>query len=301
MATFVNIQAMVAERLGLDLSVTDQATKVKRWINTFQQTLSAWQDWSWLEDRTVLEGVVDITTGTLTATTNSTTITFTSAPSASVAGYYIQTSNSNDWYKISAHTAAATTATLETQYTRTGGAGLVYTLRKVSYSMPSTVDRILSVRQFISPGVLAGTLTRSFDSKFPDVDATGTPHCYYLFGRDSDGNWLFTPYPIPSERLLFEIRSFKKATDLSADADISIVPVKWHQILVEGACLLGAPFVGDTQILKDSKSMVADMLSAMNEEDGQGRDLSSQRRSIDDDFGGIPEPSLPPEYGSSGS
>lgn len=295
--TFANIQAMVAERLGLDLTITDQSTKVKRWINTFQQTLSAWMDWSWLEDRTVVEGVVDITTGTVTVTTNSTSITFTSAPTASVAGYFIQTSDSDDWYKISAHSAASTSATLETQYTRTGGSGLSYTLRKVYYSLPSTVDRISSFRQFISPGVLKGTLTRNFDRARPNPQATGTPECYHLWGRDADGNWLFSPDPIPSERLLFEIRFWKKAVDMTSDSEVSIVPVKWHQILIEGACMLGAPFVGDPQIMKDSKAMAADMLTAMIEEDGQGRDESSTRRTEDDDTTDLMEPSLPPAYG----
>lgn len=295
--TFTNIQAMVAERLGLDLTVSDQATKVKRYINTFQQTLSAWMDWSWLEDRTVVEAVPDITTGTVTATTDSTTITFTSAPTASVTGYFIQTTDSDDWYKISAHTAAATTATLENQYTRTGGSGLTYTLRKVYYSLPSTVDRIVSVRQFISPSTMTGVLTRSFDRAVPDITSTGTPQWYYLWGQDTDKNWLFTPYPIPSERLLFEIRFYKKASDMSSDSDVSIVPVKWHQILVEGACILGAPYVGDAQILKDSKAMTADMLTAMIEEDGQSRDESSVRRTIDDFESDLVMPHLPPEYG----
>lgn len=294
---FVTAQTLVAERCGLDLTVTDQATRIKRWINLIQQTVSAWRDWSWLESREIIEAVPDITTGTVTTTQNSTGITFSSAPAASVAGYFFQTSEADDWYKISTHTAAQTAATLETQYTRTGGAGLSYTLRKVYYS--TTLDRIFSIRQGVSPSAMEERPVRRFDHGNPNPTDTGEPKRYLLWGLDSSGYWQFTPDPIPDERLLMELRGYLKLTDLSANADVSKIPVKWHQILVDGAVWVGgAAYVGDRDMQNDSKKNVADLLEQMVSEDGQGTNEPSVRRSIDDSFADLPEPRLPDNYDS---
>ena len=56
-----------------------------------------------------------ITTGNVTATQGSTTITFGAAPggSNSVANWFIRVNDQDEVYRISAHTAAATTATLD--------------------------------------------------------------------------------------------------------------------------------------------------------------------------------------------
>lgn len=214
-----------------------------------------------------------------------------------MAGYFIQTSESKDWYKISSHTAASTSATLETAYTRTGGAGLSYTLRQVYYSLPSAVDRVIDVRQMVTPTRLGGMLTRRFDLVVPDMTSTGPPQTYYLFGQDSSKNWQVAFYPIPDQRLLIEFRYYKKLSDLSADADISYIPVKWHEVLVQGALMKAAIFTGDTGILNDAKSNFRDMLSMMMEEDGQGRDENTTRRSEDLDNFELPIPGLPQKYG----
>lgn len=300
MATFLNIQTEIAEHSGLDVTDSNTLTRLKRWINITQQTISAFEDWSWLEARDVLTTEADITTGSVTATNASTTITFSSAPASSVANYFFQTSDSDDWYKISSHTGGGVNATLETSYAQTGGSGLSYTVRKRDYSLSSSVDRIASVRQSISPVKLGAVMTRRFDRILPDPTATGDPQWYYVWGLDSSQNWQIAFYPIPSSALLIEVRYYKKLSDLSADGDISDVPVKWHDVLIWGGLVRAATFTRDIDLIRLAKQNYIELIEQMRIEDGQTRDIDGIRRSIDETVE-LSIPRLPASYGDLGS
>src|SRR6185369_8156270 len=158
MATFLQLQQELGAQVGLDQTVSSQETLLKRWINNAQQTILRAYEWPFLRSPTplVIQTVTDITTGTVATTAASTTITFSSAPSVSVAGRFIQTSSSNDWYKITAHTAATTTATLEIAAIYTAAAA-TYTVRKFYYSTSSSVDRIIQIFQDVQPYQLQET------------------------------------------------------------------------------------------------------------------------------------------------
>lgn len=76
-----------------------------------------------------------ITAPTVTATTGSTSITFSAAPTDPVSGSNVSVqgwhfrSNIN-WYFVTAHTSGQTSATIESDFSETGGSGLSCTLVK---------------------------------------------------------------------------------------------------------------------------------------------------------------------------
>ena len=51
---FLTIQQEVASRLRLDLTVSEQVTLVKRWINLSQQEIWGLHDWPWALEREVV-------------------------------------------------------------------------------------------------------------------------------------------------------------------------------------------------------------------------------------------------------
>src|SRR5690349_16479383 len=100
MATFLTLQQELAAQCGLDQTVSAQATLLKRWLNNSQQMILRSEEWPFLRSPTplVVQTVADYTTGTVATTAGSTTITFSSAPSTSKTDFYLQTSDSKDWY-----------------------------------------------------------------------------------------------------------------------------------------------------------------------------------------------------------
>lgn len=250
MASFLILQQELAAQLGLDQTVAAQATLLKRWINNSQQAILRSFEWPFLRSPTplVIQTVTDITTGTVATIAGSTTITFSSAPTVSVTGRYIQTSSSNDWYKITAHTANITTATIEIGAINTASAA-TYTVRKVYYGTSVNVDRIIQVFQDILPYQLLETTPEYFQSFNPGFLSSGTPRIYCMAGIDSSagvGTPQFRLWPNADAVINLRIDYLTVATDLSADADVSVIPAKWHTtVLLEGAKAQGYSFLQD--------------------------------------------------------
>lgn len=229
MATFLTLQQALGVHCGLDPTISSQGTILKRFLNNAQQIIVRSFEWPFLRatNPLVIQTVADITTGTVATTAGSTTITFTSAPATSVTGYYIQTSSSNDWYRITAHTAAATTATLEIAAINTAAAA-TYTLRKRYYSTSSAVDSIIQIVQDVLPYQLIETAPEYFQSVNPGFLSSGTPRLYCIAGLDSSGYPQFRLWPNPDAVINLSIDYLRIAPDMSADAEFPSIPAKWH-------------------------------------------------------------------------
>lgn len=253
MSTFLVLQQELAAQCGLDQTISAQATLLKRWLNNSQQAILRSFEWPFLRSPTplVIQTVPDISSGTVATTAGSTSITFSATPvdsngfNVSVAGRYIQTVSSNDWYRITAHTSGTTAATLEIAaiYTK---AAATYTVRKLYYSTSTSVDRIIQVFQDILPYQLIETTPEYFQSFNPGFLSSGTPRIYCTAGVDSTGAPQFKLWPNPDAVINLRIEYFTVATDMSADADVSVIPAKWHTtVLVEGACAQAFKFLDD--------------------------------------------------------
>jgi len=110
--------------------------------NEFLNNLN--EDWHWLRSSASLILQPRITTGTVSVTNNSTSIEFSSGPAASMTGYYFKVDDHADVFKISAHTAAATTATLDSVYTGDTDTAATFRLMKTDYSLASDCIKIIS-------------------------------------------------------------------------------------------------------------------------------------------------------------
>jgi|SRR5882724_8061275 len=252
MSTFLTLQQELAAQVGLDQTVSSQATLLKRWLNNAQQVVLRAFEWPFLRSPTplVIQTVTDITTGTVATIAGNTTITFSSAPTVSVANRFIQTSSGNDWYKITAHTANVTTATIEIGAISTNSTA-TYTVRKFYYSTSSSVDRIIQIFQDTLPYQLIETTPEYFQSFNPGFLSSGTPRIYCMAGIDSSagaGVPQFRLWPNPDAVLNLRIDYLTVATDMSADADVSVIPAKWHTtVLVEGAKAQAYSFMDDNR------------------------------------------------------
>lgn len=255
-ATFLVLQQELSAQTGLDQTVSAQATLLKRWLNNAQQAILRAYEWPFFRNPTplVIQTVPDISAGTVATTAGSVSITFSTAPvdangnNVSVANRYIQTVSSLDWYRITAHTSGTTAATLEIAAINTATAA-TYTVRKMYYSTSTSVDRIIQVFQDVLPLQLQETTPEYFQSFNPGfLSNATTPMVYCMAGLDSTGAPQFKLWPNPSTVINLRIEYFPVATDMSADADVSVVPAKWHTtVLLEGAKAQGYSFLDDAR------------------------------------------------------
>lgn len=245
---FSDLQNRVAQETGMDL--TADSAIVSAWINGAYQHISGLYNWPWLIKTGTIQTVADITTGTVSVSAGATALTFSSGPAVSVANdYWIQFTTSADWYPISAHTAASTSATISVPYVGTSSYNSTYVLRKIFYSFPSDLDRIDEIRQAITKQKLEYIDYRTFHRYIADPTASYTPIYYSMIGLDSSNAWRIGLYPTPNAVINLQLLYYQKITELSASTDLPLIPNKWHNVLVWGAlAMYGHDFIDDTRV-----------------------------------------------------
>lgn len=237
---FSILQSECFSQLGMDSADSTNITLVKRWLNIAQQDIAMRYPWPFLETRESIATVVDKTAGTVSVNSGATTVTGVSTAFASTdAGSYIQFNGSNDWYRISAY-SSPTSITIDKAYVESINLSAeTYVIRKFLYSLSSSVDRILTIKNWDTAIRLVETDFGTLDWISGDNEATGVTSAYAAYGLDSSGNTQLMFYPFPSDLRVFEVRYLKRLTDMSADADLSVIPAKWHHVLIEGALVYG--------------------------------------------------------------
>lgn len=303
---FLTLQQELAAQCGLNQTVSNQATLLKRWINNSQQAILRAFEWPFLRSPAplVIQTVPDITAGTVATTVASTSITFSTAPvdangnNVSVSGRFLQTSSSNDWYRITAHTSGTTAATLEIAAIYTAAAA-TYTVRKRYYSTSTNVDRIIQIFQDVLPFQLQETTPEFFQSVNPGfLSSASTPQVYCMAGIDSSagaGTPQFILWPTPSAVINLRIDYLTVATDLVLDADIPVIPAKWHTtVLLEGAKVPAYSFLDDNRY-PTSVSLFASLIEEMKEEYNVGLHrhrimTSADNQAVGGNFGYMPLP-----------
>lgn len=266
MATFLTLKTRVAQEAGLDISTDD--SMIGSWVNLSYKHICGLFNWPWLLKPGTIRTVADITTGTVSINADSTALTFSSAPSVSVANQYmIQfTSVSDDWYLISSHTAASTSATLTTAFNGTSNlSGGEYILRKVFYSLPSDLDKVIDLRQAITDIKLTAIGLPTFDLYVPDPTATGDPLAYSMAGLDSNKYWQIGLYPVPSSVINIQLRYLQLPADMSSSTDTPLLPEKYHDVIIYAALyLFGHAFIDDDRyrLAKDRYDMLVKHMKA---------------------------------------
>lgn len=102
------------------------------------------EDWLWLRERSTITLETVITTGTVSVTNNSASITFSSAPAKDLDDWFFKVDTHEDVFRISAHTAAQAGATLDSVYTGDTDATANYKVFKLEYTLATGAQRILS-------------------------------------------------------------------------------------------------------------------------------------------------------------
>lgn len=226
-------------------SVADWGSAAIDYLNRVYNTLCAGaseflpeyvDDWWWLRDRGVLTLLPAITTGTIAVTEGSASVTFSSAPAASTVGYRLRIDNHPEIFEISAHTAAATAATLDSVYTGDTDAAATYKLMKVTYALDADVQAITGpISGFRNNPQIIGISPERMDDLFPLASINpGVPTAFSLEseqsvrfshgGRD-DGK---------SMRVEYRFRPI--VTPLTdSESSIPLVPIQWRHILADMA------------------------------------------------------------------
>jgi hypothetical protein len=282
--TFTDLQNEVYDQCGLDSSDANNQTRVKRWCNFVQQDICARWPWPFLEGRESLATIPDFATGTVALTNASATVTGTGTGWTALQGdgtYFIQFSSFNDWYRVSAR-SSGTSLTMDTVYQGpTTTTNLTYILRKFFYSLSSSADEVLDVRNWNTPVKLIQVDFRTIDLINPVAQSTNAPYAFMMYGTDSSGNLVYSPYPFPTDARLFEFRTRKRPTDMSAGTDSPSIPNKYAHVIAFGAVAVGFAYLRKFDGAQEWNAKFEGRLDGMKKEYRMSGDYQPVLGSID--------------------
>lgn len=136
---FLTMYTDVAQSLSLDITDSTDLANLKRWINQAYKDVQEAYDWQWRYKWGIVQTVAVYTTGTVTVTEGSRTVTgsgttFTSA----MVGRYFKLNNQEETYKIISYTSG-TSITIDVPFVETTTSGASYTIFKVFHDLNTDV------------------------------------------------------------------------------------------------------------------------------------------------------------------
>jgi len=241
--TYSDVQTRVANDLRIPTSDTQEMTKLQNLINAVYRDIAVrYPNWWWLRKRQLIATSDDISTGTVSVTNNNTAITFSSAPTPSIAGrvFYVvgNTTDSGAIYRVSSHTAATTAATLDGVYTGATDTAAGYRVYQDTYDLATDTNRVIYVQRWgyrlpleiISPEQMR-------EIKGYDV-RTGKPQLAAISDFDTTGDpttqkqLILHPYPDAIYRLELDYTRTLN-TEVSSTTRF-LIPDDYIQVLVYG-------------------------------------------------------------------
>lgn len=245
--TYANIKTEVLNKIGI--SDSDVEDVVGQALNDVLEEICQAYNFSWLYGDSSFITVNPYETGTISVTEGSKTITGsgTTFTSAMVdRKFYCEDAT----YIISAY-VSATEITLSTNYAGDTGSGLTYKIYQDEYSLASDAEDVLSMRQENNPYKLRKRGIEFLDKYYPLRNSFGYPSMYCIIGYDSTGYMKVALYPVPNQARNIYYRYKRRVTEMSADNDTPIVPLRYRWILAKGALYAVAKYLDMPNIGKD--------------------------------------------------
>jgi hypothetical protein len=219
-------------------TLTSEDTFYARIINDAYAKLCALADWWWLETTQVLRFAAPMTTADYIFSVTSNTV------AASAADDWLGADYVNGWLYTGTHTyrvlgtAAASVYTIDANYIGTA-ATIAATFWNDTITLPTAFDHVISVAPRNDPNYKPLDQVRYEDIERHGPDLSGleteTAQKYAVYrdiALDSDQARLRI-YPPPDETAEYLMRYVTLPTALSADGDVPLLPVKFHNVLCD--------------------------------------------------------------------
>ena len=195
--------------------------------------------WWWLraDDQGVLTLNPVIDSGTVSVENNSATITFSSAPTPSVAGRHFKVDDHADVFIISAHTATEAGATLESVYTGPTNTEASFRVMQIDYDLATDVLHLSQAMTAFQDGQgkIIGIDLPELTAKWPrNTLSSGVPKNFSMI---ADQKVRFSHYGGIDNTDLIKVdyEYMRLPTDLADDTNNPIVPREYRYILADWA------------------------------------------------------------------
>lgn len=211
------------------------------------------EPWLWLKKDppgvVILNPLIE--DGTVSVTNNSASITFSSAPAASVQGRFFRVEGHADVFRISSHTGGVASATLDSVYTGATNAAAGYKVMQLEYTLAADLLRVIGPMRIYKDnkvevdGVSLSSLERDYPLAYVEA---GVPD---MFAMVTETKVRFNRYGGVSSTELIRVEYDylqKPATELADDTVEPLVPLEHRQVLADVALMYLYTAMSDARV-----------------------------------------------------
>jgi hypothetical protein len=192
------------------------------------------EDWWWLYAQSSLQILPIVTTGTVAVTQESTGINFSDAPVRNSTGWHIRFGGSGTTvYKISAHTAGITAATLDSEYAGATNGNITYELFKLEYTLIAGIQRVESPMHAAGRKEIGGMDPAAMQRSWPvELVQQGVPKAFASISETAIRfSHMGTTLPV---RVDYSYKA--QPADLTdSPSSTPVIPKQFRPVLAEGA------------------------------------------------------------------
>lgn len=283
---FSDIYTRVCNELGVNTADTTLLNRVKQIINdVYIGEIVPFKRWNWLSANTSFVHSAYLSTGTASVTQDSATVTLSSAPSTSKANYLFSIDGSNEVYKISAHTAATTTVTLNVAFTGDTNATASYKIWTDAVSLPTNCREVVELwhdHRRLPMDPLGLKAFRRLVNENPKLDDRPRVYMSYDYFDPSGGSETESDryrqikvYPsIHNKNTVIHCDYTQEVSALNLDADEPAMAVEDRIVIVYGALAIAwSAIVRNPEESKRNAELYSNKLTRMSGQVDSGRDL----------------------------
>lgn len=230
--TFTTIVSTICTKFGV--STDAMKTIVKVYVNLTQQRVAMrTEELEYLQKRAFLTCVAPYETGTVAVSNGGTTVAGTDTVwTSAMTGRKIRIGGRDEYYTITY--VSPTSLTLDSAYAGTAETAGEYIIFQDEYSLVSDVEKIISMVNNNQRRRIGHVDPLEFDDLYQDPTVIGNPFMRIPAGRDTSNYMKVQLYPIPDTNYVLPYRYRKQIADMSGDNDVSVIPNKYHELLILG-------------------------------------------------------------------
>ena len=229
--TFANIKLDILDRAGeVTDGTSDYDTAAGRAIVRAFQQLSNRHPFLYLRSDPpgAVRTIAPLTTGTVNVENGNTAITFSSAPTPSVAKRKIKITAWDEFYRIATHTAGATAATLDSAFNGTTDTVAPYTVYQDEYDLATDLRHMVGMWTAENLTPIEQKSEEWLRENYPSVASAVWPPLF--FARVGEQRIRFEGYPNVTRRI-----EYAYTTIPTDPTDTILVPRNWRYVLADGA------------------------------------------------------------------
>lgn len=229
MPTFQSLYQTIQSAIGDESA--DTLSRIQEFLNEGQRVIWNAHGWYFRKKKARFNTVAPYTTGTITATQSSTTLSISGGSLTGLEGYKFSLGASSPYYRILSVAVGGLSATLEVGYAGTTVTTSTFLIYKDEYELPTSVKSMISAKvlrsgweeleyidadridSFMSTQQLGTGVPRFYNSDGVSYSISTSPNSLHM--------WLA---PVPDDIHPVEYTYLASVTDMSDDDDTPSLP-----------------------------------------------------------------------------